>query len=380
MSGLGICSLLAGVLQLVVPSYALRLVRRFGAQQVGWFIVVAFASLALLHLVHPLKMPSLSAVGTRMDLVCAAASALLLIGMGHLDTLCSTRQRARREASKLQAQADLEARTRTNELAKLQEELMQEITRREQRERTLQETEAQYRVQLIGRLAGGVAHHFNNLLTVIDTQTSLLQLNKLDSRTAPEHLGQISAASARAATLTRQLLVAGAQYRMRPETLDLNGLLRQWLPGLRHLLGERIAFEEVLAPSLPPLQADPNLLEQIITQLFLNARDAMPGGGALTLSTELVRREPNQNRREPSGQRRDFIQLAVRDTGSGMTPAVQARLFEPFFTTHDVGQATGLGLASVYGAARQHAGWVECSTTLGRGTEFRVFLPCAAPA
>jgi CheY-like chemotaxis protein len=146
---------------------------------------------------------------------------------------------------------------------------------------------------------------------------------------------------------------------------------------LRRLVGDSLDFQLSLNPHMTQILADPHLVEHVLVNLVLNSRDAMPTGGTLTISTASVRVDETQARRQQRVAPGEFVCLSIHDTGCGMTPEVQSRIFEPFFTTHDTGKATGLGLASVYGAMRQHAGWVEFTTEAGIGTEFRVFFPCA---
>jgi len=193
-------------------------------------------------------------------------------------------------------------------------------------------------------------------------------------------LTQISTAVTRAATLTRQLLAAGSRRLVQLEPQDLNTLIRKQSQTLRRLVGEGIVLENTWGSYVAPVLADPYLLEYILLNLVLNARDAMPAGGAITISTATVRLDDTQVPGIPGARAGNFVRLAVRDTGCGMTPEVQAQLFEPFFTTKDIGKATGLGLAGVYGAVRQQSGWIEFTTDVGAGTEFRVFLPSAQAA
>ncbi len=242
----------------------------------------------------------------------------------------------------------------------------QDIT--ERRFLELQLREAQ-KLEAIGRLAGGVAHDFNNLLTVIlgFTETLLEGLPAGDTRRASAE--QIRAAGRRAARLTQQLLAFGRRQVLRTQVFDLNVVLAEMRDILERLIGGEI--EIVISPDARPclVEADRGQLEQVILNLVLNARDAMPAGGRLGIATRRV--EPSTGE-----QRASWLELAVSDTGTGMSPEVQAQIFEPFFTTKEVGQGTGLGLATVHGIVTQTGGHIEVSSALGKGTTFRVFLPC----
>jgi two-component system, cell cycle sensor histidine kinase and response regulator CckA len=486
-------NIVAGLLQLVVPSYALRLVRRFGSQRVGWFIVIAFASLALLHLMGPVK-PTGSSAPT-IDIIYAIGSVLLLIGMGHVETLCTEREQTHQHEEKLREQLALRATQENSELMKTNQQLILELSRLEQMGQTLEETVGRYRLlfmesphpmlimdlrscrflemnqaalrqygftekefkaltgrdlllprsaadflhdvskpcagvesrgvwqhcrkdgslievevtamdlqygqqsarliladditqrqhheeelrvnnrmQAMGRLAGGIAHHFGQIHTLIQNQATEL-LNRSRDAGSVNQLVQISAAVTRAAGLTRQLLSAGAQQSVRLEPVDLNELIRTFQPMLRRLVGKQVAFECSYGADLPRVQADKHLVEHIVVNLVMNAREAMPGGGAVVISTAVMNADGSPGKAQNGAGK--FVRLTVSDTGSGMTPEVRAQLFEPFFTTKDRGSRLGLGLASVYGVVRQHSGWTECTSQLGVGTEFRVFLPCA---
>jgi CheY-like chemotaxis protein len=230
----------------------------------------------------------------------------------------------------------------------------------------------------IGQVAAGVAHHFNNILTIISGQVSLLQEKSQDPVSAGR-LEQVSTAVTRAAALNQQLLAAGGRQRLHPEAVDLNGLIQKFKPMLAPLMGEQIAVMTDYDAHLTLVQADRHLIEQAIMQLALNARDAMAGGGTLTISTKAVRISEEQSDLQQI-KPGDYVRLTLRDTGCGIQPEAQSHLFEPFFTTRDIGKALGLGLASVHGAVKQMSGRIEFESEVGVGTEFRVFLPCAGDA
>jgi PAS domain S-box-containing protein len=493
MSSFGVFGFLAGIFQLTVPSYALRLIRRYGSQRVGWFVVAAFASLALLHL-------TMKAASTGSALVYILGSTLLVIGMGHLETLFSERASASRHEQRLRAKWEAELAEKTVELNSTNEQLMAELARRDAREKELSESETQFRalftenpqamwifdlrsfrflavnnaalrqygfakeefmqlsakdlfpaetaaafiqdaikpcagvesrglwqqrrkdgvlldvevtgldlmfgnapsrlvlsrdvslrwqheqelrqahkMEIIRQLSGGVAHHFNNILTVIEGHTTLL-LYKSQNPEMAESLKKISNASNRAAALTRQLNSVSGCSAIKPEACSANELVQRLTPTLRRFLNDTITLETRLGSGIPLMLADPRVVENVLLGLVANARTAMSGHGTLTISTAAVRLDATYAEQHPQAKPGSFVLLTVRDTGCGMTSEVQARLFEPFFTTHDVGGGAGLSLASAHGAVRQHSGWIEFASEEGVGTEFTVFLPAAPPA
>jgi PAS domain S-box-containing protein len=230
------------------------------------------------------------------------------------------------------------------------------------------------RMESIGTLAGGIAHDFNNLLTVIIgySQTLLAKVEHEPSlRANVEHI--VKSAS-RAASLTRQLLAFSRKQVLQPRVLDLNIVVRDLEKMLRPLVGDDIVMTTRCASSLGSVKADLSQLEQVIVNLVVNARDAMPNGGHLTLSTLNVDRtnEAAQDREVPPGR---YVVLSVADTGVGMSPDVLSRIFEPFYTTKEVGKGTGLGLSTVYGIVEQSGGYVAVQSSKDKGTEFKVFLP-----
>ena len=248
---------------------------------------------------------------------------------------------------------------------------VQDVT--ERRFLELQLREAQ-KLEAIGRLAGGVAHDFNNLLTVIlgFTETLLDGLPPTDAHRGSAE--QIRAAGRRAADLTQQLLAFGRRQVFRMQVFDLNAVLAEMLEILQRLVGEQVEIEIVPGAGRSLVKADRGQIEQVVLNLALNARDAMPGGGRLGIATS----NPAPSAGEGAEAAAGWVQLAVSDTGSGMSPQVQAHIFEPFFTTKEVGQGTGLGLATVYGIVTQTGGRIEVESVPGAGTTFRVSLPCVA--
>ena len=496
MNGVGIWGVIAGLLQLTIPPYAFRLVRLFGAQRVGWFLFSVFMSLGVMHLLEPFKHVPGAGFGTSLDVMYAIGSVLLLIGMGHVESLFKERLHAADKEKRLRRELDKAVKEKTAELARANEELVEEVSRRAENERVLRESEAQYRylflenpqpmwvfdlrtfqflavnkaalnhygyteqefmalsardllpteeavtafmadsaapclggaargcwrhckkdgsevdveiiardlkhrgyparlilardigqqlwheqemlhgqkMETIGRVAAGVAHHFNDTLAVIQGNTELLQKRQGG---AGEELDQILSAVRRGNSITRQLAAVGREQTFNPEPLDLSFLIQKLNKTLRRLLGEYTEIEYAAGANVPAVLADAHALESLIVNLVLNGRDAVSNRGKLTLSTAAVRISSQEALRHYDAREGEFVCLKLRDTGCGMTPEVQAQLFEPFFTTKEGGKALGLGLASVYGIARQHSGWVECRSQQGQGTEFRVFFPCA---
>ncbi len=232
------------------------------------------------------------------------------------------------------------------------------------------------RAQAIGQLAGGIAHDFNNLLTGIIGHVALLQEDPGLSNLAREDLAQIQRSADRAASLTRQLLAFSRRQVLAPRVLDLNQLVAGSLSTLRRLVGPRVQVVSTPAPGLDPIVADPNQIEQVLTQLSANARDAMPDGGTLELITRQERLEGIGAARLSGGQRPGvYVVLQVRDTGRGMDASTLERIFEPFFSTKAPNEGAGLGLASVYGVVKQSGGHIEVASEPGRGTSFTIYFP-----
>jgi two-component system, cell cycle sensor histidine kinase and response regulator CckA len=196
---------------------------------------------------------------------------------------------------------------------------------------------------------------------------------------ARENLKQVVDASERAANLTRQLLAFSRKQVLQPQALEFNDVIANLTRMLKRVIGENIDLQCHYAALLPYVQADPGMMEQVILNLIVNARDAMPEGGQLRISTEHTQLDEAQARANPKAHAGGFVCLRVSDTGAGIAPEVLPRIFEPFFTTKEVGKGTGLGLATVYGIVQQHQGWVEVSSQVGEGSTFKVFLP-AIPA
>jgi len=241
---------------------------------------------------------------------------------------------------------------------------------RKRAEEALRRSEEQLRqaqkMEAVGRLAGGIAHDFNNLLTVITSYGDLLLEDLAPDDSRRDDVDQIRKAAEGAAALTRQLLAFSRQQVLEPKVLDLRVILAGTEKLLRRLIGADVHLATALAPDLGAVKADPGQLEQIIINLAVNARDAMPGGGRLTIEAANMVVEARPGR---------YVMLAVSDTGVGMDEQTKARIFEPFFTTKESGKGTGLGLATVYGIVKQAGGFITVDSEPGRGTSFKVYLP-----
>jgi len=251
-----------------------------------------------------------------------------------------------------------------------------DVTERVRLEELLRQSQ---KMEAVGQLAGGVAHDFNNLLTVINGYSDMV-LGTLEPDD-PNHglLADIREAGERAAALTRQLLAFSRKQVLLPHQVALGGVVLGLEKMLHRLLGEDVTLRTDLPAGLPDVQVDPGQLEQVVVNLCVNARDAMPQGGVITLSTSLA--EVADEGGAPREGRRPgrYVVLSVADTGLGMPPEVRSRIFEPFFTTKELGKGTGLGLSTVLGIVEQSGGFLEVDSAPGRGSEFRIHLPALAP-
>ncbi|HKW28599.1 MAG TPA: PAS domain S-box protein, partial [Verrucomicrobiae bacterium] len=249
---------------------------------------------------------------------------------------------------------------------------LRDLTERKGLEAQLRQSQ---KMQAFGQLAAGVAHDFNNILTVIQGNVSLLQMGTLTAEEQVSANAEIFRAAQRAANLTRQLLTFSRRQPMQPADLDLNEVVANVTKMLRRLIGEDIALETRYAPGGAPIHADPGMLEQILMNLAVNARDAMPKGGRLTVETAPITLNDTTRFTKHTARPGDFVRLSISDTGCGVAPDNLPHLFEPFFTTKDVGKGTGLGLATVFGIVEQHQGWIEVESQLNQGTTFHVYFP-----
>ncbi len=248
---------------------------------------------------------------------------------------------------------------------------MSDIT---ERRRLADQLRLSQKMEAIGQLAGGIAHDFNNVLTSVMGFAGLLRYQLADRPAAYQHAVEIEASASRAAELIGQLLSFSRRQVLKAELLDLNAVVRDSTRMLQRLIGANIEVQERLAPSLPTVRVDRTQLDQVLMNLVVNARDAMPSGGVVTLSTAVadVHRSTREARAMPRGR---YVKLSVSDTGQGMDEATRSRVFEPFFTTKERGRGTGLGLASVYGIVRQNGGYIWATSAIGAGSTFDVFLP-----
>ena len=239
--------------------------------------------------------------------------------------------------------------------------------------------EEQYRqaqkLGAVGQLAGGVAHEFNNLLTIMNGYCEVMLTSLPANHAHGKMLMEVMKAGSRAVALTNQLLAFGHQQLFAPKELDLNDVVQHSEKMLRRILGEKIRLVTDYVPTVSRVRVDPGQLEQLLINLVSNARDAMPEGGTLTIKTRNRELDAEQCRRYQGGKPGYYFELTVTDTGHGMTPEVQAHIFEPFYTTKDVGKGTGLGLAMVYGIVQQSGGHVAVKSIVGVGTTFEVLLP-----
>ena len=251
--------------------------------------------------------------------------------------------------------------------------ILRDVTERTQLERQLLVAQ---RMEAVGQLAGGVAHDFNNLLTVINGFADL-SLKALDGReeTVRQYLSEIGGAGQRAAELTQHLLAFSRQQVLQPEVLDLNAVVEEYVGMLGRMLGEEVELVARLAPDLYRVEVDPGQLGQVLTNLAVNARDAMPSGGAVTISTENVELEQALPLTHGSLARGSYVVLSVADAGEGIALEAREHVFEPFFTTKEPGQGTGLGLATVLGIVEQSGGAVTFSSEPRKGTTFHIYLP-----
>lgn len=231
------------------------------------------------------------------------------------------------------------------------------------------------KMEALGLLTGGVAHDFNNLLIVISGYSNTI-LEELDKKNPHyKSIFQISKAAERATSLTRQLLAFSRKQILQPKLIDLNNLIRDMEKMLNRLIGENIKLKSFLEPDLERIVADPGHIEMVIMNLVINARDAMPGGGELTISTESIMLNNSEKKKYQSAKKGKYVKLKITDTGIGMSDKVKARIFEPFFTTKEKGKGTGLGLSTVYGIIEQSRFHIMVESKKNKGTSFNILIP-----
>ncbi len=256
----------------------------------------------------------------------------------------------------------------------------EDVTDRKALEERLRQSQ---KMDAVGQLAGGVAHDFNNILCVIQGYASMAKCDANLSPATREAVVEISSAADRACSLTKQLLAISRNQTFKLGDVDLNKEVQSMANMLQRTLGNNIKLKVDIAPALPHIRADAGMVGQILLNLGVNARDAMPKGGTLTISTAHVHIDCDRapiNPLNPEERPGEFLCLTVSDTGCGISAENLSRVFEPFFTTKPQGQGTGFGLAIVYGIVKQHDGWIDLASEVGKGTTFRIYLPCVADA
>ncbi|MCP5050863.1 MAG: PAS domain S-box protein [bacterium] len=231
------------------------------------------------------------------------------------------------------------------------------------------------KMDAVGQLAGGIAHDFNNLLQAIIGYTQLGIGSLSPGEKSYSDFEQVQKAAVKASALTRQLLLFSRRQVLEPAQLVLNTIIKDLSKMLRRIIGAHIKLNLRLLPELKPIYADPTTIDQLLMNLCINARDAMPDGGEITIKTENLLLSQSLRAGSPWLTRGDYVLLTVSDTGTGMTPEIVEHIFEPFFTTKEIGKGTGLGLSTVYGIIKQHNGLIRCQSEPGKGTRFKIFLP-----
>ena len=252
--------------------------------------------------------------------------------------------------------------------------LAMDVTERLNLEAQLRQSQ---KMDSIGQLAGGIAHDFNNLLTVINGHTSLVIAGEKLSPKGAESIKEIAEAGKRASVLTRQLMTFSRKQEFHPQVVDLNEVVNHIAKMLRRILGEDVALQVDFAPGLPCILADLSMIEQVLLNLAVNSRDAMPRGGQLQIKTFALTLDSAAAQQNPEAAPGRYVCLSFSDTGCGIAPENLGRIFEPFFTTKALDRGTGLGLATVYGIIKQHQGWITVQSQLGKGATFQIFIPAS---
>jgi nitrogen-specific signal transduction histidine kinase/ActR/RegA family two-component response regulator len=261
--------------------------------------------------------------------------------------------------------------------------LQQEVAERKEAQHALQQSQEltlrQERLAAVGQLAAGLAHEFNNILTIVQGYATLLLDNPSMDEDAIKSTNHITEGVERTAALVKQMLAFSRKQVMQQRVMHIQETINQIADMLGRLLGKHVELHLDIAPQLPPILADPEMLQQVIANLIVNARDAMSSAGRLTIAASEASFAAADLDGKPDRRAGQFIRLSVSDTGAGMDSAVINHLFEPFFTTKDIGKGCGMGLATVYGMVNQNAGWIEVESTVGQGTTFNIFFPVTEP-
>jgi signal transduction histidine kinase len=277
----------------------------------------------------------------------------------------------------LQANGGDEVGEVTSAFDRLRTSIQKAQTEQQQLEDRLRQA---HKMEAVGRLAGGVAHDFNNLLTIIRGNSDLLLDRKEVDPPHRKYVEQIQKAADRAVSMTRQLLAFSRMQVLQPLVIDLNQIISEMSKMIPRLIGEHIEFGFLPEPHLTPVLADPGQMEQVILNLAVNARDAMPDGGKITIVTRNIVMDAAEAGKRPPMHAGQYVLLSVSDTGHGMDAGTKAHIFEPFFTTKDASKGTGLGLATVYGIVKQSGGFIWVESEKGRGATFEIYLPnCRKP-
>lgn len=361
-----------GVLQIAVPSYGLRLNRRFGSRQVGWALVGAFVVLALLNLAGG----TASASARRewelaRSIAMGAIPVLLLIGLAHIETLLKERTQLERTQRLRRREFETSLIQRTKDLADAKEEFHLALCRKDEEQRLFAERARRERQELCALVASKAGQALNRHVAVIELYTKLLLANESDPAKI-HYYERLVAGAVAARGLGRQLVACGGHQPLRMQLWSLSDIVRWHEPALHSLIGDERSLECIYRPDAPRVWADPHVVSWMLEELIWNALKAMPAGGRISITVEPVTVDLPPAGMDPGVKK--FAALVVTDAGHGASPQVQRHMGEPFFTT-DRGRHEGLGLASVYGLIRAHGGWLAMDSALGHGTSVRLFFP-----
>lgn len=314
-----------------------------------------------------------------MGLVCIAAASLLAVFVAHTITkplaslVAGVRALEKGDSTyPLSATGSDEIHEVTKAFVRMRSTLQKSKDEQEQLEQRLRQA---HKMEAVGRLAGGVAHDFNNLLTIINGHSELLSDRLPGGDTGKHNLEQIRKAAGRAVAMTRQLLAFSRKQVLEPQIIDVNSVVAEMGKMLPRLIGENIEYKFDAGAKLALVKADPGQIEQVIMNLVVNSRDAMPTGGSIVVRTQNAVLDQEQALRRHPMEPGEYVLLTVEDTGHGMDEDTKAHIFEPFFTTKELGKGTGLGLATVYGVVKQSGGFIWVESTVGHGTKFEIYLP-----